>query len=106
MEQLREALVAFLAAVGLTTLVWLSVEILARRRERLPRALVLLPLRGAAEDVEAGLRTLRWLGDPAVVLVDCGLNEEGLHRVDLLVREREELALAAPEDLPEYIKKR
>ena len=106
MELMREALVAFLASVGLTALLWLSMELLLRRRERLPTAVVLLPLRGAAEDLEESVRTLRWLGDPAIWLIDCGLNEEGTHRAKLLVQDREESRLFMPEDLPEYIKKR
>ena len=106
MEVVREALVAFLASVGLTALLWLSMTALLRRRERLPTAVVLLPLYGAAEDLETSVRTLRWLGDPTIWLVNCGLNEEGTHRAQLLVQDREDLRFLTPEELPEYMKKR
>ncbi len=103
MSVVQDALVAFLAAIGLTSLVWLGVEILCRRRERTGRAVIMLPLYGAAEEMETSVQALQRERELPLLLVDCGLSEEALHRAQLLVRDGEGVELVVPEDLPTYV---
>ena len=62
MEIWQDGVLAGLAAVGLTAILWLLAGLLFRRRERLLDAVYLVPL----------------------VLVDCGLTAAGRQRTELL----------------------
>ena len=81
MVLLQDGLVAFLSAVGLTTVVWMvSGAILHTGRPTVPGLLLVLPLRGEALAMEADVRELRRvqgrLPGAEIVLVDCGLTED------------------------------
>ena len=81
MLYLQDGIIAFLSAVGLTTLVWLVSGLFLRGgRTHVPGLLLVLPLRGEALAMEADVRELRRvqgrLPGAKIVLVDCGLTED------------------------------
>ena len=81
MVLLQDGLIAFLSAVGLTTMVWLVGGVLLHTgRPSVPGLLLVLPLRGEALAMEADVRELRRvqgrLPGARIVLVDCGLTDD------------------------------
>jgi hypothetical protein len=78
---LQDGLLAFLSAVGLTTVVWLTAgAVFHAGRPTVPGLLLVLPLRGEALAMEADMRELRRvqarLPGARIVLADCGLTED------------------------------
>ena len=78
---LQDGCIAFLAAVGLTTVVWLVAGGLLRSvRPVIPGLLLVLPLRGEALAMEADMRELRrvqgGLPGAKIVLADCGMTPD------------------------------
>ncbi len=96
MELLQDGVLAFLASVGLVSLVWL-VAGLMRRPGPAELALV-LPLKGAAPALEADVRTLRRLRhqvpEATIVLLDCGLDRDALLLARYLAQREEDVLLA------------
>lgn len=84
MEIWQDGVLAGLAAVGLTAILWLLAGLLFRRRERLLDAVYLVPLSGGAEHLDMTLRELSRERALPVVLVDCGLTAAGRQRAELL----------------------
>ena len=84
MEIWQDGVLAGLAAVGLTAILWLLAGLLFRRRERLLDAVYLVPLSGGAEQLDMTLRELSRERALPVVLVDCGLTAAGRQRTELL----------------------
>ena len=81
MVLLQDGLIAFLSAVGLTTVVWMVAgALLHAGRPTIPGLLLVLPLRGDALAMEADVRELRRiqgrLPGAKIVLADCGLTED------------------------------
>ena len=81
MEVLRDGVLAFLSAVGLTTCVWLAAgAFLSREKRRNPGVLLVLPLTGDApamtQDVRELLRLRREIPESVIVLEDRGLTPE------------------------------
>ncbi len=81
MVLLQDGLLAFLSAVGLTTVIWLTAGgILRAGRNAVPGLLLVLPLRGEALAMESDVRELRraqgQLPGAKIVLADCGLTED------------------------------
>ena len=81
MALLQDGLIAFLSAVGLTTVVWLVAGVLLRTgRPTVPGLLLVLPLRGEARAMEADVRELRRLRNQLpgakIVLADCGMTQD------------------------------
>lgn len=81
MVLLQDGVIAFLSAVGLTTVVWfLAGAFLHAGRPTVPGLLLVLPLRGEALAMEADVRELRRvqgrLPGAKIVLADCGLSED------------------------------
>jgi hypothetical protein len=81
MELMQDGVLAFFAAVGMTTVVWLAAGLLFRiGRPAIPGLLLVLPLRGEALAMESDVRELRRIQgqrpDTKIVLVDCGLTED------------------------------
>ncbi|MEA5143851.1 MAG: hypothetical protein VB023_09790 [Oscillibacter sp.] len=104
---LQDGIIAFLAAVGLTALVWLLIGLLPRLKK--PRVDALLVVRakeaGALEYNVHELEGLRaQLGrDTPIVMVDCGLDEEGRSMAAMLIGEERDIMLCAPEELQNYL---
>ena len=103
MVLLQDGLIAFLSAVGLTTLVWMAAGVLLHTgRPTVPSLLLVLPLRGEALAMEADVRELRRvqgrLPGAKIVLVDCGLPEDARAMANYLVdREKDAEVIDAKE---------
>lgn len=69
MEIWQDGVLAGLAAVGLTAILWLLAGLLFRRREHLLDAVYLVPLSGGAEQLDMTLRELSRERALPVVLV-------------------------------------
>lgn len=82
MELLQNGLVAALAAIGVTALLWLLASLLLR--EGTVSAVYLVPVSGDGAGVDVTLRRLSRERRLPVLLVDCGLTEEGRRAVSLL----------------------
>lgn len=97
MTVLHEGIIAFLAAVGLTTVVWLLAGILLRTSRRcVPELMLVLPLRGEALAMEADMRELRrlqgQLAGAKIVLADCGLTADARALAQYLAEREEDAA--------------
>lgn len=81
MMLLQDGCIAFLAAVGLTTVVWLVAgAIFHAGRPAIPGLLLVLPLRDEALSMESDVRELRriqgQLPGARIILADCGLTPD------------------------------
>lgn len=100
---LQDGVLAFLSAVGLTTLVWiLGGALLHTGRPTIPGLLLVLPLRGEALSMEADVRELRRvqgsLPGSKIILEDHGLTENARHLAQYLAdREKDAELLRAGE---------
>lgn len=110
MATIAEFFLAFFAAVGLLSLIWLLFgHLLAPVPSKQPLYAV-IPVEGDALFLESTVSHLLWLegGRLAVfqiVLVDTGLSEIGKERVSVLLSRQPELTLSSPELLVQLIKK-
>ena len=84
MEIWQDGVLAGLAAVGLTALIWLLAGALFRWQERPLDAVYVVALTGGAEKLDMTLRELARERRLPVVLVDCGLTAAGRQRTELL----------------------
>ena len=96
MTLLQDGILAFVSAVGMTTVVWLAAgAVLHAGRPTIPGLLLVLPLRGDALAMEADVRELRRiqgrLPGAKIVLADCGLTEDA-REVAQYLADREENA--------------
>lgn len=98
MEIWQDGVLAGLAAVGLTALLWLLAGSLFRWREKPLDAVYLVTLTGGAEKLDMTLRELARERPLPVVLVDGGLTAEGRQRVELLTA-RYGAVLVTPQQL-------
>ena len=104
MVLLQEGLVAFLSAVGLTTVVWLAAgALLHTGRPAIPGLLLVLPLRGEALAMESDVRELRRvqnrLPGAKILLADCGLSEDARGLAQYLADRQENAALLDAKDI-------
>ena len=98
MLYLQDGIIAFLSAVGLTTLMWLVTGVFLRGgRTNVPGLLLVLPLRGEAPAMEADVRQLRrvqgQLPGAKILLADCGLSTEARALAEYLAQRQEDAAL-------------
>lgn len=96
-------LFALLAAAGALALLWLLFGRLVAPVGSGP-LLAVLPARGDGRTLEQDVRGLYWLAAGQlihcrIVIVDLGLDPEGLAAARALLRRRPEVTLAGPEDL-------
>lgn len=108
MHILGDGLLAFLAALGLSVLIWLLADALLRRTERAHRAFILLPVRGDAREMEesvmAACAVRRRLGRyTPVLLLDCGLTEAGRSRAALMACRNDGVTVLTSRQLKDYI---
>lgn len=108
-QLLQDGVIAALAAVGLTTLVWLTVTALRfPRRGRAADALAVVPVRGAAAQLEFTVRALERTRYDAgafsrIVLVDCGADADALAVAARLCAEDYDVTICRPEGLYQLI---
>ena len=98
MGLLQDGLLAFLSAVGLTTVVWLAAgALLHTGRPAIPGFLLVLPLKGEALAMEADVRELRRvqgrLPGAKILLADCGMTEDARGLAQYLADREESAAL-------------
>lgn len=103
MVLLQDGLIAFLSAVGLTTVIWLVAGLfLHAGRPTIPGLLLVLPLRGEALAMEADVRELRRLQNQLpgakIVLADCGMTEDAKGLACYLAEREKNAELVDAED--------
>ena len=103
MVLLQDGLIAFLSAVGLTTVIWLAAGLfLHAGRPTIPGLLLVLPLRGEALAMEADVRELRRLQNQLpgtkIVLADCGMTAEAKGLARYLAEREKNAELVDAED--------
>ena len=108
MELLQDAIVALLAAIGLSSLVWILVRALFFLPPAAHSAIVLICARGDGEGVEQQVRTLLLLRKQygivgQILLVDCGLSAEGMRLCRTLARGEHIVTLCASDEIGKYI---
>lgn len=109
MQLLQDGVIAALAAIGLTTLVWfLFTALRLPWRKNASDALAVVPVRGAAAQLEFTVRALERTRYDAgaftrIVLVDCGADEETLAVAARLCAEDYDVTLCRPEGLYQLI---
>ena len=105
MVLLQDGLIAFLSAVGMTTVVWLLAgAVLHAGRPTVPGLLLVLPLRGEALAMESDVRELRrvrhQLPGAKIVLADCGLSDDARALANYLANREDDVFLTEGETLP------
>ena len=106
MELMGDGLIAFLAAVGVSTILWLLAETLLRRHSPAAEAVLVLPVRGDGATLERALRLTmeqRATGETPI-LADCGLDETGLRLAQSLTQRYSRVQLCPAEELENYLK--
>ena len=98
MVLLQDGLIAFLSAVGLTTMVWLAAGVfLHAGRPVIPGLVLVLPLRGEALGLESDFRELRrvrhQLPGAKILLADCGMSDDARGLARYLAAKEEDAAL-------------
>lgn len=102
---LQDGVLAFLSAVGLTTIVWALAGAVLHMggRPAVPGLLLVLPLRGEALAMEADVRELRrvqgGLPGARIVLADCGLTPDARALAQYLADREKNAALVLPGDI-------
>lgn len=107
MELMGDGLIAFLAAVGVSTILWLLAETLLRRHSPVAEAVLVLPVRGDGATLERALHLTmeqRTTGETPILLVDCGLDETGLRLAQSLTQRYSRVQLCPAEELENYLK--
>lgn len=107
MKLMGDGLIAFLAAVGVSTILWLLAETLLRRHSPVAEAVLVLPVRGDGATLERALHLTmeqRATGEPPILLADCGLDETGLRLAQSLTQRYSRVQLCPAEELENYLK--
>ena len=109
MQLWQDGLVAALAAIGLASLMWSVVKavLYSPRQERRQGAVALIPAQGDGEHLEqvrslGALRREQGIFGP-VLLVDCGLTEEGRKLCALLAKKDRFVSVCTREEVPGYL---
>ena len=107
MELMGDGLIAFLAAVGVSTILWLLAETLLHRHRPVAEAILVLPVRGDGATLERALHLTmeqRTTGETPILLADCGLDETGLRLAQSLTQRYSRVQLCPAEELEKYLK--
>lgn len=107
MKLMGDGLIAFLAAVGVSTILWLLAETLLRRHSPVTEAVLVLPVRGDGATLERALHLTmeqRATGETPILLADCGLDETGLRLAQSLTQRYSRVQLCPAEELENYLK--
>ncbi len=107
METIVEIILAFLAVIGLVSLGWLGFGCLLMPTGGTD-TVCLLPGRGEGETLEQAVTGLVWLRGGGLfggrlVIVDCGLTEQGRAIARALAHRESTVELCPVEELEEYI---
>ena len=107
MTLLQDGVIALLAAVGLTAILWLLADFIFLRNEGIP-VVMMLPLRDGAEEMEYQVYCLMELRRRTgrytpVVLVDCGLEETARERAEKLTQTHTCVSMIKAEEVSRYL---
>ena len=108
MQLWQDGIIALLAAIGLSSLVWILVRALFFLPPVAHSAIILICARGDGEGVEQQVRTLLLLRSQygivgQILLVDCGLSEDGKRLCHTLARSEHIVTLCASDEIGKYI---
>ena len=109
MQLWQDGLVAVLATIGLVELLWgLAQAILMIKKGAPKQALAVIAASGDGGCVQEQVRALTGLGRDQgligrILVVDCGLNEEGQKLCAILERGNRWVLLCQPEEIPNYL---
>lgn len=103
----QDGLIALLAAIGLASILWAIVRTVLLVPAR-PCATALISARGSGEDLEEQVMALSLLylerdAPGEILLVDCGLTEEGRKRCALLERQNRRVSFCTKDEIGKYI---
>ena len=109
MQLWQDGLVAMLAAIGLASLMWMVVRALFfAQPERRQGVVALITAQGDGDALEQQVHTLECMRREQgvlgmILLVDCGLTDEGQRVSRLLAREDRWVALCQMEEIGRYL---
>ena len=108
MELWEDGIIALLAAIGLSSLMWMLVRAIFFLPPAAHSAIILICARGDGEEIEQQVRTLLLLRVERgivghILLVDCGLSEEGRRVCRLLARGEHIVTLCENDEIGKYI---
>ena len=109
MQLWQDGLVALLAAIGLASIFWTIIRaVLYAGPDRRKGVVALLPASGGGEGLEEQVRTLRALREERtlfgmVLVVDCGLTEEGRKLARLLAGQDRWVSFCRRDEVAEYL---
>lgn len=109
MQLWQDGVVAGLAAVGLASILWMAVRgLLFSRPAGRFRAIALVPVRGDCETLEGQIRSLTLIASQQgtisrVLMVDCGLTEEGQKLCRLLAEDERWVVFCQKDQIPHYL---
>lgn len=107
MELMGDGLIAFLAAVGVSTILWLLAETLLHRHRPVAEAILVLPVRGDGATLERALRLTmeqRTTGRPPFCWRTAGWTRRGLRLAQSLTQRYSRVQLCPAEELENYLK--
>lgn len=106
----QDGLLALLAAIGLASILWVIAQavLFAGSERRRGEIVALLPALGDGEGLEEQVKILRSLRNRQapfgrVMLVDCGLSEEGRRLARLLAREDRWVTLCGQNEVSKFL---
>ena len=104
----QDGIIAFLASIGTASILWAIARFLLFAPPRRQDTVALVSARGDGEDLEAQVRALSLMRSEQgivgeILLVDCGLTEEGEAVCRLLARQYRRVSFIAPEEISKYV---
>lgn len=103
----QDGIIALLAAIGLAAILWTLARTLLFLPPMRRSVVVLVSARGDGGDLEQQIRALSMRCDRNIVgeilLVDCGLSEEGQRICRLLARSNRRVTLCKAGEIEKYI---
>lgn len=104
----QDGVIALLAAIGLASIFWALIRSIFFRRVTAHGTLVLICARFDGEGLEQQVRELVLLRRErglvsAILLVDCGLSEEGKRLCSILARTERSVILCRSDEVTKYI---
>ena len=104
----QDGLIALLAAIGLTSIIWTLICAVVFSPVRRQRSVVLICARGDGSDLEDQVNTLLFLRRRSgtvdeIILMDCGLTEEGQKICRLLSQKHHLISLCTKDEIDRHI---
>lgn len=108
MQLWQDGLIALLATIGLTAIIWLPIRSICFLPPVRRSLITLIPVQGDCEDLEPQVRSLALLYDACgitcrILLVDCGLSDEGQKLCRLLSQDDRRVMLCSKREIEAYI---